>query len=84
MMKGICTVLCFVSTLLFPWPLTALLALGTALLEPLVPLALGLFADTLYYAPQAGAVPLFTLWGALATGIAFFVRDRLKASIIWR
>ena len=54
MMRGILTSLTFISTVLFPWPLTVLLALAISLFEPLVPLAAGLFADTLYHAPQSG------------------------------
>ena len=64
MMRGILTLLTFISTVLFPWPLTVLLALAVSLFEPLVPLAAGLFADTLYYAPQSGTAPIFTLRGA--------------------
>lgn len=82
MMRGTLTLLSLVSTVFFPWPLTALLALASSLLEPLVPLAAGLLADTLYYTPHAGALPLFTLYGALATAFAFFVRSRLSKSII--
>ncbi len=82
MMRGILTLLAFVSAILFPWPFTALLALGLSPFDPLVPLALGLFADTLYYTPQAGTFPLFTVYGAVATVLAFLVRSRLKTSII--
>lgn len=81
-MRGILTLLTFISTVLFPWPLTVLLALAVSLFEPLVPLAAGLFADTLYYVPQSGIVPTFTLYGALVTAVALFVRSRLKTSII--
>ncbi len=82
MMRGILTSLTFISTVLFPWPLTVLLTLAVSLFEPLVPLAAGLFADTLYYAPQSGTAPIFTLYGALVTAVALFVRSRLKTSII--
>ncbi len=82
MMRGMLTISGFISTILFPWPLTVLLVLGVSLLEPLVPIAVGLFADTLYYAPQSGALPVFTFYGILATIVALFVRSRLKASII--
>lgn len=82
MIRGVLTLSTFVSAILFPWPFTAFLAFGTSLLEPLVPLAVGLFADTLYYIPQAGSVPLSTIYGALLTALAFFVRSRLKTSII--
>lgn len=84
MMTGLLTLLAFVSTVLFPWPLTVLLTLGIAVFEPLVPLAIGIFADTLYYSPQAGVLPWFTICGALVTILAFFVRSRLKTSIIGR
>ena len=84
MMRGILTLGTLVSVIFFPWPLAALLALASSLLEPLLPLAAGIFADTLYYAPHASAIPLFTLYGAVATAIAFFVRGRLEASIISR
>lgn len=84
MIRGTLTIICFVSTVLFPWPLTVLLSLAAASLEPLVPLAVGLFADTLYYSPQAGALPIFTLCGVFIAGVAFFVRGRLLASSIER
>jgi hypothetical protein len=84
MMRGLFTLLSFISAILFPWPLTILVTLGIALFEPLVPLAIGIFADTLYYTPQAGTLPLFTMYGALVTIVAFLVRSRLKTSIIGR
>jgi hypothetical protein len=84
MMRGILTLFTFVSVIFFPWPFTALLALVSSLTEPLVPLAVGMFADTLYYAPSAGALPFFTLAGAVATTIALLVRSRLRAGIIKR
>ncbi len=84
MMRGLFTLIAFISTVLFPWPLTVLLTLGVSLYEPLVPLAIGIFADTLYYTPQVGVLPLFTIYGLIAAVIAFFVRSRLKTSIIGR
>ena len=83
MIRGTLTVLAFVSTIFFPWPLTVLLALGASIAEPLVPLAVGLFADTLYYVPQSGHI-LFTLYGLGATILAVFVRRWVKTSIIER
>ena len=82
MMRGTLTILTFVSAIFLPWSLTALLALGASVFEPLIPLSVGIFADTLYYTSQSGAIPLFTLYGALATALAFFVRSRLKTGII--
>jgi hypothetical protein len=84
MMRGILTLSTFISVVLFPWPFSVLLALVASGVEPLVPLAVGIFADTLYYTPQAGAVPLFTLYGAVATALALLVRSQLKTGIIGR
>ena len=82
MMRGVLTVLAFVSVVAFPWPLSVLLALLAAGFEPLVPLAVGLFADTLYYAPSAEAIPVFTLGGAVVTILALLVRSQLRTGII--
>ena len=82
MMRAVFALAPFLSAIFFPWPLTALLALAASFFEPLVPLAAGLFADTLYFAPQSLSLPLSTLYGALATALAFFVRARLKTGII--
>ena len=78
MMRGLITLFTFVSALFFPWPLTALLAVIATATEPLVPLALGIFVDTLYYVPSASFLPLSTLLGALVTALAFFVHSRLR------
>ncbi|HVB19704.1 MAG TPA: hypothetical protein VNF51_00230 [Candidatus Paceibacterota bacterium] len=82
MIRVLFVVLSFVSVIFFPWPLAALLALACAFIDPMVPLAVGLFADTLYYTPQVGMLPFFTLYGAAATLVAFFVRSRLRAGSI--
>jgi len=86
MMRGFLIFITFLSVIFFPWPLTALLALVASVYVPLMPLAVGLFADTLYYAPYtrqlADALPLFTLYGALATGISLFIHTRLRSSYI--
>lgn len=79
MMRGILTVASFVSILYFPWPMTVLLALVSTAVEPLLPLVIGLFADTLYYVPSAHTAPFATLVGAIVTAVAFFVRSRLRA-----
>lgn len=82
MMRGILTIISFISTVFFPWPLTILLTLGASIFEPLVALSIGLFADTLYYTPISGGLPVFTFYGALITVMAFLVRSRLKTGII--
>lgn len=82
MMRGIATLATGVSLVLLPWPFTAVLAVGVSLFEPLVPLAAGILADTLYYTPQVSAMPHFSLYGGLVTVAAYFVQSRLKTSII--
>lgn len=81
MMRKAMIVLTFMSTVLFPWPLTAVLAVGLASVEPLIPLAVGVFADTLYFSHQ-GTLPMATVYGALVSAVAFFVRSRLKTGIM--
>lgn len=83
MMRGMLTLVTLASVLFFPWPFSALLAVLSALPVPLLPLAAGIFFDTLYYVPALG-LPVFTLWGGLFTLLAFFVRSHLNASIIRR
>ena len=80
--NGILTVCTFISVILFPWPLTILLALATSFFEPMVPLAVGVFADTLYYASGTGGWPVYTLYGLAVSIIAAFVRSQLRASTI--
>lgn len=71
-----------VSVAFLPGSFAALLALASSTFEPLLPLSAGLFADVLYYEPRAGALPLFTLGGAIATILAYAVRARLRAGTI--
>lgn len=80
--NGILTVVTFMSAAIFPWPATALLALVASFVEPLVPFAVGVFMDVLYYAPSAGAWPTATLYGLGLSIIAIFVRRQLRAGII--
>ena len=84
MMRGALIVSTLVSVIFFPWPFTVLLAFAAAFTEPLMPLAAGLFADTLYYAPLGHVVPLATLAGAVVTLMALFVRSQLRTGIIKR
>lgn len=80
--NGILTISTFISVVLFPWPLTTILALITSFFEPIVPLAAGLFTDTLYYTPHAGSLPVFTLYGLGLSILSIFVRRKLRASSI--
>lgn len=80
--NGILTISACISTVLFPWPLTVLLAVAASFGEPLVPLAVGIFADTLYYAPQSGSFPLLTFYGLIVSILAVLVRRQLRSSIM--
>ena len=79
---GILPILTFISVVFFPWPLTALLAIVASVREPLMPLAAGLFVDTLYYAPQAGTWPVFTFYGLGVSVIVVLVRRQLRTGTI--
>jgi hypothetical protein len=79
---GTATIFILFSTVMLPWIFTSIIALFLASLEPLIPFAIGIIFDILYFAPGSSAFPLFTLCGLVATGVAFFVRERLRASII--
>ncbi|MDP1689621.1 MAG: hypothetical protein Q8L52_00205 [bacterium] len=80
--SGLFTVSTFISVVFFPWPFTVLLAFIASFLEPLVPFAAGLFADTLYYAPGAGMFPVFTLYGLALSIISALVRSQIRTSTI--
>jgi len=79
---GLLTLFAFISVIFFPWLFTAAFALFASAFIPFIPLAVGIFADTLYYSPATNFVPLFTLYGALATGIVVLVHRRLRTGII--
>lgn len=76
------TILSLISVVLFPWIYTLVLVCVTAAFEPLVPLAVGILADTLYYTSHAAAWPLYTLLGLVTSILAYFVRSGLRSSII--
>ncbi|MFA7302311.1 MAG: hypothetical protein WC030_01005 [Candidatus Paceibacterota bacterium] len=73
------TVVTFLSVVFLPWQVTVLCALGAAVVEPFVPLAAGLLLDVLYYAPQTGLLPRFTIGGALISLVASVVHSRVRA-----
>lgn len=82
MTRKLAAVIACFSVVLFPWPVAALLALGMSLVEPYVPLVVGLLIDVFYYSSYGGALPLATLSGVCVTMLALLVRSRLVASII--
>lgn len=77
MIRSILTISTFLSALFFPWPLTVLLGAAAGMYEPLVPLAVGLFIDVLFYTPGAGW-PLATLFGLVATLGMYALRARFQ------
>ena len=79
-----CTFFAFLSVIFFPWQFSILFATVFSFTEPLVLLAVGIFADTLYYTTSLHTVPFFTLYGAVGTIVAFVVRSRVRASIMGR
>jgi len=81
-MKYALAFLALAAPLLFPWPLTAVLALGAGFSFPVVPLIVGIFTDALYYSRGAHAFPLFSVLGLVASVGCYFVRRFLKTSIM--
>jgi hypothetical protein len=82
-LRSVVLIAAFLSPILFPWPLTALLALIAAAVSPLAPLAVGLIIDTLYFSRTASLfVPWATILGAVATLGAFSVHRFLETSIM--
>lgn len=77
MMPTLGTIATVISSALFPWQLTTVLAISVAVYEPLVPLASGLLIDVVYY---AGGTPWATILGVLGTVLAYVVRGRLSLS----
>lgn len=82
MIRKLGIVAAFLSVFLFPWQLWVSILFALSPFEPFLPLAIGLFADTLYYVPHDTFFPVYTLFGIALTGIALFMRSRLKASSI--
>lgn len=82
MIRQLGIVAAFLSVFLFPWQLWVGILFALSPFEPILPLAVGVFADTLYYAPHGSFFPVYTLFGAGLTSIALFVRSRLKTSIM--
>lgn len=76
-MSATLTVASFICAIFFPWPLTVVVALAATYYEPLVPLAVGIFADALYFVPGTG-VPLASLLGLAGTAAAYLLRSRFQ------
>lgn len=70
------------SVFIFPWSFAAVLAVLGAFFEPMLPLAMGLVYDALYYSRYYYPLPLYTLAGALVSGIAHVVRVRVRPGMM--
>lgn len=77
-------VLAVLSPLLFPVYLAVLIVTLVSLLIPPIALVAGMLADALYYVPGHVFVPYASIAGLLASLIAVFVHDFIKARIISR
>lgn len=84
MIRPLLILLSFFSVIFLPWPVTITLVLAVATLEPFLPFAIGIFADTLYYHAALSSYPHYAFLGAVVTVAALFVRSQLRTSIIKR
>ncbi|MBU2103940.1 hypothetical protein KKD81_00995 [Patescibacteria group bacterium] len=82
MIRGVALVLSVLSLFIFPHSVSAVLILASALLLPFSGLALGLIAEALYFSPGAHFLPVWALFGALATSAALLVHRFVKTRII--
>jgi len=71
-----------ISLLFFPFSLTVILTLLAAYATPLMPLAIGVLADTLYFSRGVASVPFYTLVGFATTVVALLVRRFIETSIM--
>ena len=69
-----------ISVFVLPSTLVMILAVIAGFFSPLVPFAVGIFADLLYL--PAHSFPYMTFWGALASAGLYFVQRFVKTSII--
>lgn len=82
MIRALISLLPFIALVLFPWWVAAAAAIFAAFAAPVVPLLTGIFADMLYAAPYAAAVPfLYTLLGAGVSVAAFLIRVFVKRNM---
>ncbi len=84
MIRPLLVLLSFISVIFLPWLVTIVLVLVVATLEPLLPFAIGIFADTLYYHTASSSYPRYALLGIGVTVAVLFVRSQLRTSIIRR
>lgn len=82
MIRIVLPILTFFSLFFFPYPLSAFLILASAALLPFSGLALGVFADVLYYSPGAEFLPVWSIGGAIATILSLLMQRFVKTRIM--
>ena len=82
MIRILLPLVAFLSLFFFPYPLSALLILASAILLPVSGIAIGIAADILYFSPGAAFMPLWSLGGILATILALLVQRFVKTRIM--
>ena len=78
MTRAAATIITLLSAIFLPWQITIACAIGAAFIEPLVPVAVGILLDLLYYLPQTGLLPRFSLVGVVVSLIASLVHSRVR------
>jgi hypothetical protein len=82
MMRFALPVLALFSLFFVPAPLSTVLIAASAFVLPFSALALGVFADVLYFSPYPGALPLWSIGGFVAMLLALLVHRFVKTRIM--
>ncbi len=82
MMRVVIPILTLFALFFVPALLSVLLIATSALVLPFSALALGVFADVLYFSPHPGALPLWSIGGLCATILALLVHRFVKTRIM--
>ena len=82
MIRPVLIIVALVSVVAFPWPLALAAAIAASIVSPLAPLAAGVLADTLSFAPHAAWAPLGTLTGAFIALASFGAQVFFKTRIL--
>ena len=82
MIRTLLPLTALLSLFFFPYPLSALLILASAIMLPVSGIVLGVAADVLYFSPGAAFMPLWSLGGIFATVLALLVQRFVKTRIM--
>jgi hypothetical protein len=82
-MIRLCIAVCALfSPILFPFWFSVGIVGVASFFSPSVPLAVGLFADAVYYVPGVYGFPLYSVVGGMLTVSLIFIHRFVKTSII--